>query len=93
MAFIRLTNFCFDVIFMRKKINTDEDKRSLSEVYASLTSMKPKFWYAMEVSGNINKFKFFMNLLLANANQRIKFSEIDKYQKRIEEIVGNYIEN
>ncbi len=93
MNFIRLTNFCFDVIFLRKKINAEEDKKILNEVYTSLTSIKPKFWYALEISTSVNKFNFSMNLLLANASQRIKVSELDKYQKKIEEIVRNYFEN
>lgn len=93
MTFIRLSNFFFDVVFMRRKINADEDKRILNEVYNSLTSVKPKFWYAMEVSGNLNKFKFLMNLLLANANQRVKISDVDKFQKGVEEIVKNYTDN
>jgi hypothetical protein len=93
ITFIRLTNFYFDVIFFRKKINSDDDKRILTEVFNSLTTVKPKFWYAFEISGNINKFKFTMNLLLANPNQRVKLSEIDKYQKGVEEIIKNYIDN
>jgi hypothetical protein len=34
-----------------------------------------------------------MSLLLANANQRIKLGEIDKYQKSVEEIIKTYIDN
>lgn len=92
ITFIRLTNFFFDVMFIRRKLNSDEDKKLLSDVFNSLTSVKPKFWYAFENSGNLNKMKFTMNLLLANANQRIKLSDIDKFQKSIEEIVKNYID-
>jgi hypothetical protein len=88
--FIRLTNFYFDIIFLRKKMNSDEDKKVLTEVFSSLTMAKPKFWYAFENSGNIPKLKYFMNLLLANPNQRVKLSEIDKTQKNIEELVKNY---
>jgi hypothetical protein len=93
MTFIRLTNFYFDVIFLRKKSITEEDKKVLTEVYNSLTSIKPKSWYATEISGSFNKFKFYMSLLLANANQRIKLGEIDKYQKSVEEIIKTYIDN
>ena len=93
MAFIRLTNFYFDVVYLRKKMNSDEDKKSLTEIYNSLTLVKTKYWYATEISGNYTKIKFFMNLLLANPNQRVKIAEVDKFQKKVEEIVSNYIES
>jgi len=92
-TFIRLTNFFFDVIFLRKRITTEEDKTIQNEVFSSLTSFKPKTWYAFEISGSIPKFKYCMNLMLANPNQRIKLSEVDKSQKNIEDIVKNYIES
>lgn len=91
MTFIRLTNFYFDVVFLRKKINSDEDKKSLSGIYSSLKTVKTKNWYSFDISANYNKFKFYMNLLLANANQRIKITEVDKHQKKIEEFAGSYI--
>lgn len=93
MAFIRLTNFYCDVVFLRKKMITDEDKRTLTEVYNSLTKIKTKFWYAFESSGNYNKFKYIINLLLANPNQRTKLSDIDITQKGIDEFMVSYIDN
>jgi hypothetical protein len=92
-SFIRLTNFFFDVIFLRRRITTEEDKIIQNEVFSSLTSFRPKTWYAFEISGNVSKFKFSMNLILANPNQRIKFNELDKNQKAIEDIVKNYMES
>jgi hypothetical protein len=91
MTFIRMTNFYFDVVFLRKKINSDEDKKILSEVYSSLKTVKTKNWYSFEISGNHNKFKFYVNLLLANANQRLKITEVEKHQRKIEELAGSYI--
>jgi hypothetical protein len=93
MTFIRWTNYYFDVVFLRNKLNSEDDKRTLTEVFNSLTAVKPKFWYAFENSGNYAKFKFIMNLLLANPNQRIKLSEIDKHQKRVDELIKNYADN
>ena len=92
-TFIRLTNFYFDIIFLRKRILNEEDKIIQNEVFNSLTSVKSKNWYTFEVSANYSKFKYSMSLLLANPNQRVKFGDIDKQQKCIEEIVKNYLEN
>jgi hypothetical protein len=91
--FIRLTNFFFDVVFLRRKIKSDDDKKLLKDVFCSLTYLKQKFWYSFENSGNADKLKYIFNLLLANPTQRIKFLEIDKYQKGVEELVKTYLEN
>ena len=91
-TFIKLTNFYFDIIFLRKRILNEEDKIIQNEVFNSLTSVQSKNWYAFEVSGYYAKFKNSMSLLLANPNQRVKFSDIDKQQKCLEEIVKSYLE-
>ena len=31
-----------------------------------------------------------MNLLLANPNQRVKLSNLDKYQKKVDELIKNF---
>lgn len=72
-------------------MTNDDDRRVLTEVYNSLTYVKTKFWYAFEISGNYNKVKSIMNLLLANPNQRTKLSEIETVQKNVDELIANYI--
>jgi hypothetical protein len=93
ITFIRLTNFFFDVVFLRRKIKTDEDKKLLKDIFLSLTYIKQNFWYSFENSGNLTKLKYIFNLLLANPGQRVKFTEIDKHQKTVEELVKNYLDN
>ena len=90
MTFVRLTNFVFDVVFMRKKSSSDEAKKSMMTTFNSLKTAQAPFWYSLEVSGSVQKFKHYMNLLLANPNQRIKLSEIDKQQKKVEELIKNF---
>jgi hypothetical protein len=92
MTFIRLTNFFCDIVFLRKKMTNDEDKRILTEVYSSLTKIKTKFWYAFESSGNYNKFKYIINLLLANPSQRAKLADIDGIQKEIDNFMMSYLD-
>jgi hypothetical protein len=91
ITFIRMPNFYLDVIFLRKKIKTDDDKRKMTEVFNSITSLKQKFWYAFEISDNIGKLKNIFNLLLANPSQRVRFLDMEKYQKGIDEFITPYI--
>ena len=88
--FIRMTKFIFDVVFLRRKIANEEDKKILKTTFNSFCGNKPKYWYAFENSGNILKFKHYMNLLLANPNQRVKLSNLDKYQKKVDELIKNF---
>lgn len=89
MNFVRMPNFVMDVVFLRKKANNEEDKKTLSNTFKFFKNVKPKFWYLFENSGNIMKLKFQMNLLLAYPGQRIKLENIDKYQKKVEELIKN----
>jgi hypothetical protein len=91
--FIRLTNFYFDVVFLRRKIKIEDDRKVLKDVFLSLTYFRQNFWYAFENSGNVIKLKYIFNILLANPAQRVKFTDIDKYQKNVEELVKNYLDN
>jgi hypothetical protein len=75
---------------MRKKSSSDEAKKSMMATFNSLKTAQAPFWYSLEVSGSVQKFKHYMNLLLANPNQRIKLSEIDKQQKKVEELIKNF---
>ena len=85
-----MTKFIFDVVFLRRKIANEEDQKILKTTFNSFCGNKPKYWYAFENSGNILKFKHYMNLLLANPNQRVKLSNLDKYQKKVDELIKNF---
>jgi disulfide oxidoreductase YuzD len=90
--FIRLTNFFFDVVFLRHKIKTEDDKKLLKDVFLSLTYLKQNFWYSFENSGNLNKFKYIFNVLLANPSQRVKYLDIEKNQKNVDDLVKAYLD-
>lgn len=91
ITFIRMPNFYLDIVFLRKKIKTDEDKKKLTDVFNSLTMLKQKFWYAFELSDNVGKLKNIFNLLLANPSQRVRFLDLEKFQKGIEEFITPYL--
>jgi hypothetical protein len=90
MTFMRNPYFIFDVIFLRRKISNDDDKKKLLNTFNSLNNIRPQFFYIFEISGSLQKFKFYMNLLLANPNQRIKLSNIDKFHKKMENLINNF---
>ncbi len=71
----------------------------LQNIYEALNTQRPKSWYSFEMSGNIQKFKNCMTLLLAHPQQRIKNNvinimkqEVDKFQRKIEEVFRNFID-
>ena len=88
--FLRMTKFIFDVVFLRRKKQNEEDKKILMTTFNSFKLNKPKYWYVFENSGNIMRFKHIMNLLLANPNQRVKLQNIEKFQKKIDELIKNF---
>jgi hypothetical protein len=92
ISFHRLKDFCLDCIFIRKKTESDEEKKLVKESYSSLMKWKTRLGYYAEVSRNVTSFKFWLNLLMANANQRIKNGDVDKHQKKIQEIINNSLE-
>jgi hypothetical protein len=92
LTFTRNLRFFFDVIFLRRKKQNEEDKKKLTITYSSFAQTRPNFWYIFENSGNLQHFKFYMNLLLANPAQRVKLHNIDKYHKKIANLINNFSE-
>ena len=92
LTFTRNLRFFFDVIFLRRKKQSEEDKKKLTITYSSFAQTRPNFWYIFENSGNLQHFKFYMNLLLANPAQRVKLHNIDKYHKKIANLINNFSE-
>lgn len=90
LNFVRMPNFIFDVVFMRKKIINEDDKKLLGKTFASFTNNKPKTWYAFENSGSVQKLKYYLNLLLANPSQRVLLVNVEKYKKKIDELITNF---
>ncbi len=71
----------------------------IQNIYEALNTQRPKSWYSFEMSGNIQKFKNCMTLLLAHPQQRIKNNvnkmmkqEVDKFQRNIEDVFKNFID-
>ena len=79
----KLTNFYFDVFYLHKKIQNEEDKIICKKVFDSLNKYKTNNWYSFENSGNLKSFKFYCNLLLCSPCFRIKQSNIEEYQNEI----------
>ena len=92
LTFTRNLRFFFDVIFLRRKKQNEEDKKKLTITYSSFAQTRPNFWYIFENSENLQHFKFYMNLLLANPAQRVKLHNIDKYHKKIANLINNFSE-
>ena len=76
--------------YVKKATIVIEDKKILMTTFNSFKLNKPKYWYVFENSGNIMRFKHIMNLLLANPNQRVKLQNIEKFQKKIDELIKNF---
>lgn len=87
---VKMSNFICDVVFLRRKMNNEEDKKVLTRTFNSFMSEKPKMWYLFENSGSIQKLKYVMNLLLANPCQRVLLVNIEKYKKKIDELITNF---
>ncbi len=92
LTFTRNLRFFFDVIFLRRKKQNEEDRKKLTITYSSFAQTRPNFWYIFENSGNLQQFKFYMNLLLANPSQRVMLHNVEKYRKKIANLINNFSE-
>lgn len=92
-TFLRLANFIFDIIFIRRKIINEEDKKTLTNTYNYFAMHKPPSWYLFNNGCNLHNLKYVMNLLLANPNQRVKFANTEKYQKKIDDLIKHFSDN